>query len=180
MCLFEGTVFSAAIFVYFKWSIFRQFIDICKRLTWNGTMFIGKESCPKMTWNWNLSLFENFIENLQRATIYEIWNHWKAFTRTWKLIYLNLHITTKSRICRWSFTYLINSKEAVGKACEIWLKLRLHNGMATFQTLQTWIGHNATRYHTRYHVFFLRFPWFLPICNNLPSFFWKTINIWFL
>ena len=43
--------------------------------------------------------------------------------------------------------YVINSKEAGGKACEIWLKLRLHKDMANFQTLQTWIGHNATRYH---------------------------------
>ena len=40
-----------------------------------------------------------------------------------------------------------NSKEAGGKTCEIWLKLRLHKDMATFQTLQTWIGHNVTRYH---------------------------------
>ena len=40
-----------------------------------------------------------------------------------------------------------NSSVAGEKACEIWLKLRLHKGMATFQTLQTWIGHNAKRYH---------------------------------
>ena len=32
-----------------------------------------------MTWNWDLSLLEKFIENLQRAT--EIWNPQKAFTR---------------------------------------------------------------------------------------------------
>ena len=32
-------------------------------------------------------------------------------------------------------------------ACEIWVKLRLHKDIATFQTLQTWICHNATRYH---------------------------------
>ena len=38
---------------------------------------------------------------------------------------------------------LINLKEASGKACGIWLKLRFHKDMATFQTLQTWIGHFA-------------------------------------
>ena len=27
--------------------------------------------------------------------------------------------------------------------CSVWLKLRLLNNMTTFQTLQTWIGHNA-------------------------------------
>ena len=43
--------------------------------------------------------------------------------------------------------YLINSKEVSGKTYEIWLKLRLHKDMATFQTLKTWIGHNATCYH---------------------------------
>ena len=43
--------------------------------------------------------------------------------------------------------YLINSKEVSGKTCEIWLKLRLHKDMATFQTLKTWIGQNATCYH---------------------------------
>ena len=40
--------------------------------------------------------------------------------------------------------YLINSKEVSGKACEIWLKSRLHKDVAT---LQTWIGHNVTHYH---------------------------------
>ena len=43
--------------------------------------------------------------------------------------------------------YLINSKEARGKNCEMRLKLRLLKDMATFQTLQTWIGHNLTYYH---------------------------------
>ena len=33
----------------------------------------------------------------------------------------------------------MNSKEASRKACEMWLKLRLHGN--NFQTLQTWIGH---------------------------------------
>ena len=35
----------------------------------------------------------------------------------------------------------MNFKEASAKACEIWVKLRLYKDMATFQTLQTWIGH---------------------------------------
>ena len=43
--------------------------------------------------------------------------------------------------------YLINSKEARGKNCEMQLKLRLLKDMANFQTLQTWIGHNLTYYH---------------------------------
>ena len=37
----------------------------------------------------------------------------------------------------------MNFKEASGEACGIWLKLRLHKDMATFQTLQTLIGHVA-------------------------------------
>ena len=69
------------------------------------------------------------------------------YSREWKLIYLNLHLATRSRICRWSLTYLISSKEVSGKACKIWLQLRLHKDMATFQTLLIWIGHNATCYH---------------------------------
>ena len=48
-----------------------------------------------------------------------------------------MHITTRTRIWRWLLTYLISSKEANDKACEIWLKLRLHKDMATFQTLET-------------------------------------------
>ena len=123
-----------------------QFVDFCERLTWNGLIFRGKESCPKITWNWDISLLEKFIVNLQRATMKsEIIR--RPYWREWKLIYLNLHVTTKSRICRWSLTYLISSKEAGGKAREIWLKLRLHKDIATFQTLQTWIDHNATRCH---------------------------------
>ena len=60
--------------------------------------------------------------------------------------------------------YLTNSKEASVKACEIWLKLGLLKDMATFQTLQTLIGHNATCYQleritkrvtTRITVYFL-------------------------
>ena len=43
--------------------------------------------------------------------------------------------------------HLINSKEASRKTSKIWLKLSLLKDMETFQTLQTWIGHNATRYH---------------------------------
>ena len=57
--------------------------------------------------------------------------------------YLNLHITNRSRISRWCFTYQINSKEASGKVCEIWIKLRLYKDIATFQILQTWIGYAA-------------------------------------
>ena len=37
----------------------------------------------------------------------------------------------------------MNFKEASGEACGIWLKLRLHKDMATFQTLETLIGHVA-------------------------------------
>ena len=32
--------------------------------------------------------------------------------------------------------------------------------MATFQALQTWIGHNTTRYHTPYRTFSLSLVWF--------------------
>ena len=56
---------------------------------------------------------------------------------------LKLHITTRSRICRKCLTYLINSREASEKACEICLKLKLHKDIAAFQTLQTWIAHVA-------------------------------------
>ena len=35
----------------------------------------------------------------------------------------------------------MNSKEASGKACGMWLKLRLHGN--NFSNLQTWIGHVA-------------------------------------
>ena len=43
--------------------------------------------------------------------------------------------------------YLISPKEASGKSCKIWLKLRLLKDIETFQTRQTWIDHNATHYH---------------------------------
>ena len=144
-----------------------------------------------MTWNWDLRLLEKFIESSQRATIYKIWNHQKACTREtereWKLIYLNLHITTNSRICRWSLTYLIISKK-YGKACEIWLKLRLHKGMETFQTLQTWIGNNATHYHDLngllHAIPYIYFLWDLPdfglFATRYYHFFKKNINIYFL
>ena len=105
-------------------------------------------SCPKMTWNWDLSLLEKFIVNVCNVQLWNMKsseNRW--FSRELKLIYLTLHIATRSRICRWPLTYLINFKEVSEKACEIWLKLRLYKDMATFQTLQAWIGHNATRYH---------------------------------
>ena len=70
--------------------------------------------------------------------------------------------------------HLINSKEASRKTSKIWLKLSLLKDMETFQTLQTWIGHNATRYHnlnTLPHALpyiSLRFAWFWIICNALP------------
>ena len=71
--------------------------------------------------------------------------------------------------------YLINSKEASRKTSKIWLKLGLLKDMETFQTLQTWIGHNATRYHNLNALphalpyISLRFAWFWRIiCNALP------------
>ena len=117
------------------------------------------------------------IVNVQHATMKnEIVR--RSYQREWKLIYLNLHITTRSRICRLSLTYLINSKEAKWKVCKIWLKLGLHKDMETFQTLQTQIDHNAIRYHIaiRYHnaircIFSLSFAWFWAICNALLAFF---------
>ena len=42
---------------------------------------------------------------------------------------------------------MISYLEANGKACEIWLKWELMKDIAYFQTLQTWIGYNATHYH---------------------------------
>ena len=51
---------------------------------------------------------------------------------------------------------MINSKEASEKACEIWLKLRLHKDMATFQTMQTWTDHV---------VLFEKLPYPLVSCN---------------
>ena len=122
----------------------------------------------------DLKLRLKFARKVYRkhTTCNNIWN-----MKSSESLYFNLHITTKSKICRWSLTYLLNSKEAGGKACKIWLKLRLHNGMETFQTLQTWIGYNATRNHklnglphTRYHIFSLRFFWIWTICNALLSF----------
>ena len=37
-----------------------------------------------------------------------------------------------------------------------------------YQTLQTWIGHYGTRYHTRCHTFSLSLALFGAICNGLP------------
>ena len=50
-----------------------------------------------------------------------------------------MHITTRSRICRcrWSLTYQINSKEASGKACEIWLKFRLRGNFSNSANMDT-------------------------------------------
>ena len=47
----------------------RQFVELCKRLAWNGLMFKGKESWPKMIWNWDLSLLKKFVVNMQCATV---------------------------------------------------------------------------------------------------------------
>ena len=57
-----------------------------------------------------------------------------------------------------------------------------------YQTLQTWIGHDATRYHPRYHMryhtFSLGLAWFGAVCNALPrvtiKFIKKYILIFFL
>ena len=51
--------------------------------------------------------------------------------------------------------------------------MRLLKDAATFETLETWISHNAMRYQTRYRIFSLRFAWFWAICNALPP---VTIN----
>ena len=61
--------------------------------------------------------------------------------------------------------HLINSKEASRKTSKIWLKLSLLKDMETFQTLQTWIGHNATRYHN---------------LNTLPHSFTTHVTVYFL
>ena len=63
-------------------------------------------------------------------------NMWRERERKKKLITLNLLITTRSRICRSSVlivTYLIISKEASGKAGEIYLKFRLLKDMVLFK-----------------------------------------------
>ena len=39
---------------------------------------------------------------------------------------------------------------------------------AYYQILQTRIGNNATRYHTRYHTFTVSLVWFEFICIELP------------
>ena len=64
--------------------------------------------------------------------------------------------------------------------------------MATFQTLQTWIGHNATRHHTRYHTryrtFSLSLTWishnamrynnFNVLLHALPYIFSQFSMVW--
>ena len=47
----------------------RQFVGFCKMLSWNGLIFRGNKSWPKMTWNWDLSLFKKFVVNVQCATM---------------------------------------------------------------------------------------------------------------
>ena len=46
----------------------RQLSEFCKMLSWNGLILRGKESWPKMTWKWDLSLLENFVVKMQSAT----------------------------------------------------------------------------------------------------------------
>ena len=83
----------------------------------------------------------------------------------------------------------INSREASRKACEICMKLRLHKDMATFQTLHTFIGHNAMPYHNSNalpHVLPYIFSEICLVCfgllatryQMLPSFLKKDINIY--
>ena len=52
-----------------------------------------------------------------------------------------------------------------------------------YQTLQTWIANNATRYHNfnvcyhmRYHTFSLSLAWFGAICNALPRVTIRIVN----
>ena len=70
----------------------------------------------------------------------------------------------------------MNSKEASGKACGMWLKrVTTH-----YQTLQTWANLNVTRYHSLNalpHALPHALPYifceifFRAICNALRSFF---------
>ena len=61
---------KAGIPVFHHKLVRRQFVDFCKRLTWNGFIFRGRESCPEMTWNyWDLSLLKKFMVNVQGATM---------------------------------------------------------------------------------------------------------------
>ena len=77
-------------------------------------------------------------------------------------------------------------------------ELRLLKDMTTFQTLQTWIGHNATRYqlqtryhtryHTLYHIFSLSSTWighngmrclnFNLLLHALPYIFSQFSMVW--
>ena len=100
---------------------------------------------------------------------------------------------TRSKIWTWFLAYVINSKEASGKACEIWLKYRLLKDMTTFQTLQTWIGHNVTRYgnlntlphrlpNALSYIFFeicLVLGYFKEVTTRYGQFFKLKINIYF-
>ena len=109
----------------------KQLVGFCKSLTWNGVIFRGKESWPKIVLKLRLQFTGKFCRKGAMCN-YEIWNHQKACAtrERRKLIYLNLHITTRSRLCRWPLTCLMNSKEASGKACEISLKFGLHGSFS--------------------------------------------------
>ena len=70
----------------------------------------------------------------------------------------------------------------------IWLKLRLLKDMAAFQTLQTWIGHNATRYHNLnvlphalpyiFSEIFLVWGYLQRVTTRYHQFFLKNLNIY--
>ena len=47
----------------------RQSGEFCERLAWSGLNFRGKKSWSKMTWNWDLSLLEKFVVNMQCAAM---------------------------------------------------------------------------------------------------------------
>ena len=100
-----------------------------------------------MTWNWDLSLLEKIVVNVQCATMKnEIIRKPMVLERA-EVNLLKMDITTTSKTSRRSLTYIftkeaswlkVSYKEASGEACQIWHKLRLMKDMATFQTLQTW------------------------------------------
>ena len=85
-----------------------------------------------MTWSWHLSLLEKFTVNMQCAIMkYKIIRKAMVLGRV-EVNSLKFAEFTRSRIWRRSHTYLINSKKASKKVCEIWLKLRLLKDMETF------------------------------------------------
>ena len=92
-----------------------------------------------------------------------------------------MHIIS-SRNWRWSLTYLINSKKASRKACEIWLKLshvrgylkmwQIINFCKHLQTITQCVTITWMHYRVRYRAFSLRLAWFwlFATCYHaLPS-----------